>query len=125
MEEPIKILGIWIHQDFEVIQKLNFEDRLDHVEKLLNGWRNRSLTLMGKICVINSLVASPFSHKLMSLPSPSEKFFMKYKKIINEFLWNGKISKIRYEKIIQNYENGGLKLVHLPTCYIQLFTNMY
>ena len=52
-------------------------------------------------------------YRLMCLLSPPRKLFIEYKEIIGEFLWNGKGSKIRYDKLIQTYEYGGIKLVDL------------
>ena len=54
---------------------------------------------------------------MQCLPTPSQAFFDSFKEIIMEFLWEGKTPKIRYDKLILSYEDGGLKLVHLPTKY--------
>ena len=51
----------------------------------------------------------------MSLPSPTKSFFDEYKKLITDFIWNGKQPKIRYSRLIQDYKNGGLKLVDLES----------
>ena len=32
-----------------------------------------------------------------------------------EYIWEGKLHRIKYEKLIQNYQEGGLKLVDLKT----------
>ena len=75
---------------------------------------------MGKICIINALVASLFMQKLAVLPLPADSFFKQYKDIILEFLWEGKAHKVSYNKIIQDYTNGGLKLVDLRAKAIAL-----
>ena len=49
----------------------------------------------------------------MVLSIPSQVFFNTYKRIILDFLWQGKKSVVRYQKIIQDYHLGGLKLVDL------------
>ena len=112
-EDPVKILGFWIHPDQQKMYELNYELSLKKAESTLKLWERRKLTLMGRICIINTLIASLFSHKLMTLPHPPEKFFIEFKRITLAFLWEGKAHKIRYEKLIQNYNKGGLKLIDL------------
>ena len=49
----------------------------------------------------------------MCVPTPSDKYFDTFKTKAAEFLWESRTSKVRYEKVIQNVENGGLKMVDL------------
>ena len=51
----------------------------------------------------------------MCFPSPSEDFFKEYKMIIMKFLWGEGCHSIRYDKLIQPYQKGGLGLVDLKT----------
>ena len=110
---PIKILGCWIYPDKATMLEYNFMNEIDKIKNTVKKWSKRNLTQLGKITVINSLVASKFMHKFLALPSPDQEFFAAMKKIFTDFLWNGKKSKIKYNKITQSYEEGGLKLVDL------------
>ena len=47
------------------------------------------------------------------MPTPPEKFFKEAKSIISKFLWDDRKPKIAYQKLIQNTEKGGLKLIDL------------
>ena len=78
------------------------------------------MTLIGKITIVNTLVNTLFIHKLSALPSPPDSFYKIYKDRILNFLWNGKSSKISYNKLVQNYDRLGLKLVDLKTKEIAL-----
>ena len=49
-------------------------------------------------------------YKILSINSPGIDVIKKIKKIITDFIWDGKKSQIAYETLIQRYENGGLKL---------------
>ena len=118
--EPVKILGIWFTHDSVVRNKLNFFDTLEKCKNILNSWRKRKLTTMGKISVVNSLVSSLFAHKLMTLPTPPVEFYSQYKSIILDFIWDGKPHKVAYSKLIQGYDHGGLKLVDLRNKEIAL-----
>ena len=65
---------------------------------------------IGKIQVINSLIASQFVYKMSCLPSPTQEMFRRINKLIREFLWDGKSAKIAYNTLIREIEEGGLKL---------------
>ena len=111
--KPTKILGIHFHPNWDVMHRENYEKTLDKIEEILAKWNHRSLSVPGKIVVINSLVASLLVYKFMSLPSPKREFYYKYKKIVLEFIWEKKKPKIRYNKIIQDWQYGGLKLIDI------------
>ena len=112
---PIRILGIEIHTNPESRCTFNFYNVLDKVQKIIGAWTHRNITVMGKITVVNSLIHTLFVHKLLSLETPPEAFFVKYKKTILDFIWDDKPAKIAYEKLIQNYGKMGLKLTDLPS----------
>ena len=81
----------------------------------MEKWRHRHLSIMGKITIVNSLVNTLFIHKFMSLPTPPLEFFTTYKRKVMEFIWDGKIPKISYIKLVQDYTKLGLKLTDLET----------
>ena len=56
----------------------------------------------------------------MSLSNPPSNFFRTYKQMILQFLWGSAKHTVRYSKIIQNYHNGGLKLVDLEAKMLSL-----
>ena len=64
--QDITVLGVTItHQD--IISK-NYMPIIDKVKKTLDAWYNRGLSLIGKIQVVNMLIASLFVYKMMVLP---------------------------------------------------------
>ena len=106
----IKILGITITANLTDLTGTNFEPVFQKAKVILNSWSSRSLNLMGKIAVVNSLINSLYIHLLLALPSPPGDFFMRHKRLVTEYLWGNKPHKIAYSKLIQNDENMGLKL---------------
>ena len=112
---PVKILGISLHPNKEVLMRENYWKALDKIEEILQSWTHRSLSLQGKIVVINNLVASQLVYKFMSLPTPDAAFFKKYKQIILQFLWGDKPHRIKYQCLIQNYNKSGLKLIDIES----------
>ena len=110
---PIKILGFCISTNIESIREENFMQLLKKAEGILANWKSRNLTLIGKITVVNHLINSLFIHKLTTLPTPGQIFFSKYKEMVVDFLWEGRVPKISYDKLVQNHDKLGLKLVDL------------
>ena len=109
--EDISVLGVTIaHTD--IVQK-NYQDIVSKVKKTLNLWYNRDLSLIGKIQVVNTLVASLFVYKMMVLPIIPINIVKQVDNLIREFIWNGKKSKIAYKILQQSKQQGGLNLVNL------------
>ena len=96
---PIKILGIWIHLDTDLMYKENFCKKLNKIDGILNNWSQRGLSLIGKITVVNHLINTLFIHTLTALLVHNEDFFVQYKKKILQFLWGTGPHKIAYSQI--------------------------
>ena len=94
----VKALGVWFSIDPEVTATLNYNEKLDKV-------RNRRLTLIGKITVLKSLLASQLVYVLSSLHT-NAKVIKEINKLFYSFLWNGKGDKIKRDIIINDYPNG-------------------
>ena len=86
-----------MYPDWTVMYSENFLDLLDKAQDILESWQNRNQTLMGKITVVNSLVNSLFTHKLLSLPTPPDSFFQIYRIMISKYLWDDKPPRIAYD----------------------------
>ena len=112
---PLKILGILVTADLGEMTKMNYQKSLEKIKNVLTLWSLRSLTVIGKIQIINSLVIPHLTYLFQSLPSPNDEFWKEYKKLINQFLWKNKPPRRKYEILIQNYEKGGLKLLDPQT----------
>ena len=109
---PINILGVWIDHDEDVMTNLNYETLIKKTENILDKWSNRTLSLVGKIQVINSLVASLFVYKMTVIPSLPRIFLEKINRIYKKFLWGG-TAKIPSEILYLSKKEGGLGLVDL------------
>ena len=92
------------------------------MKQLLNSWKCRKLSIKGKITVINSLAISKLIY-LASIILVPERVYEEVKKLIIDFIWNGKTPKIAYSTLIQSTERGGLKLVDFRT-KVKSLTNL-
>ena len=119
--EGTKILGFKIKANLQNTIDENFNQCLFKIEKTLSAWQARSMTLIGRILLVNTLAISLTTHLMTCLPTP-ESFFKKAKEIIVKFIWKNKKPKIAYDKLIQKIQHGGLKLIDLKTKEIALKT---
>ena len=109
--DHITVLGITITQE-DLVEK-NYDSIEKKVRKTLNSWVNRGLSLVGKVLVVNSLVASLFVYKMMVLPRMPKKVIKCVDNVIREFLWDKKKAKIAYTTLQNPKKEGGLNLVCL------------
>ena len=107
----ITVLGVIIAH--EGIVEKNYNNMQEKVKNILGKWYNRGLSLIGKVRVVNALVASLFVYKMMVLPKIPKLIVKGLDNIIREFLWNNKKSKIAYSILQNDTKEGGLSLVNL------------
>ena len=74
---------------------------LEKMNRTLNAWHNRGLSLIGKVNIVNTLVSSLFVYKIMVLPRIPQTMIKRMNGTINKFLWNDGKPKIALE-ILQN-----------------------
>ena len=110
---PIRILGILTTANLSKTSEVNYLDLLKKIQNICKIWSKRSLTLLGRILIVNTLIIPTLIYRLSVLRTPDKKFQIEYKKTIREFLWQGKRSQIAYNRLIRSYEGGGLKLFDL------------
>ena len=96
--------------DPERAKKLNLEDKIATLEKTLNSWKRRKLTLIGKIHIVKTLGLSKriYSASVLAITKHTVE---KTNKIIFNFLWDGKPAKIKKKTIIAEKKHGGLKII--------------
>ena len=87
--KEITVLGVKFTATTQEMPELNYEVVLNKLEGAIVNWTNRSLTILGKILVLNTLLASQFVYKFLCLHSPSQ-VLSAYRKLATEFLWNSK-----------------------------------
>jgi hypothetical protein len=80
-------------------------------------WSYRDLTYIGKVTVIKTLALPILVQSLTVLPNPPDSILNDIEKIFYKFLWNGKKDKIKRSIIINEYEEGGLKMPNIQSFY--------
>ena len=96
-----------------MLHEKNFIERLDSVKKLINIWSSRGLSLYGKVTIIKSLLIPKFVYILPLLPAP-KGIVQELNRMLFKFLWKG-TDKVTRLSTINDYENGGLKMIDLES----------
>lgn len=109
---PIKILGVMFTPEVFNIWDLNSRELITKMEKVLQSWSKRKLTLPGKITVIKSLAFSKFIHLFTALPNPPDHIVKQLDRHFYKFLWNSGPDRIKRNVMIQDVKDGGLKMVN-------------
>ena len=107
----VKTLGIHFSCDQEQVIQQNFQDRLNEVQKMINLWKLRGLSLFGKVTMIKSFLIPKLLYVSSIIETPPE-IIKQMEKMIYKFLWKGP-DKVTRLSVINTLENGGLNLTDL------------
>ncbi len=110
----LETLGIFITNHPDENYLLNYKPKLAELKNLLNIWKQRTLSLKGKITIMNTLALAPLIYVASIIDIPKNAI-TEINNIIQHFIWDGKTSKIAQSTLIQSIEHGGLKLCHFDT----------
>jgi hypothetical protein len=91
--EEIKILGVKLRTDLNMMVALNYEQLIAMITGMLHVHSGRRQNLVQKIWFTNSFVLSKLWYMSQILP-PDKKHTDKIKKLICRFLWAGFLYKI-------------------------------
>ena len=86
--ENLKILGHFYGKSELACNFHNFYSKLEKIKKILNIWKQRKLTLIGKTLLIKSLSTSLFVFN-SQIDTPPEDFIKLVEELHKNFLWLG------------------------------------
>ena len=115
----IKILDICFSYDKALAEKDNFYNLSLDCRTLLNIWKQRRLSLAGKIKVFKSLVASKPVYLVTMIPV-SQNVCDTLKALHKDFIWSGKKPKIKHSTHVEDYCVGGLTDVDIDAKLLSL-----
>ncbi len=114
IKTPLETLGIVIIDNNEDNCKYIFHQKILTLKSILNIWKIRKLSLKGKITVLNSLALALLIYNSSVISTPN-KAISEINNTVQNFMWDGSISKISQQTLMQSIQNGGLKLCHFET----------
>ena len=115
---PIRCLGIYVGNDKIACKKLNWDDKILDMQKLLDNWRKRDLTFFGKITITKTLALSKIIYSEMNTSIP-EECLEKINKLIFNFLWNGK-DRIKRNTMIGPLQQGGMDVPDIHSFFTSI-----
>lgn len=114
----IRCLGIYVGLDKIECEKRNWIDKIEQLQRLLDNWRSRKLTIFGKVQVIKSLALSKLVFSAINTYMPT--FVCKsVNKIIYSFIWNKK-DRIKRSIAISPVIHGGLNMLDIHSFFASL-----
>ena len=116
---PIKSLGIYFCKNSVEANKLNWDDKIEKLKRILDNWRKRNLTFFGKVTVLKSLALSQIMYTAAVLYTP-EWVIKQIRKLSLDFLWNNKKYKIKDTYLQRDYKNGGIKFIDIKAQIMSL-----
>ena len=112
-DDSINVLGVDVAEDAALMLEINYRKLLVKVQTTLKSWSNRSLSVIGKVNIINTLAASKLIHTMSVLPEIPDRFVNLLEKEFEQFIWNNHKPKIPLEVLKADKKSGGLGLVDL------------
>ena len=110
----VKALGTYFSTKAEEAWKQNFQEKIEKIRKLTENWSFRRLSLLGKVTVIKTLQASQLVYVLTPLPT-CHVAIKEINDLLYKFLWDGKGDKIKRTVVINDYQEGGIKMLEIKS----------
>ena len=105
-------MGLQFSANLNEMTEINFETAIKKAKTELKSWKYRTLSPIGKIAVLKSLILPKFVHLFSSIPA-SQSTIAEINTIFYSFLWGNKPDKIKREVICKDYLDGGLRMINL------------
>ncbi len=107
----VRVLGIYLGHDKNECENKNWHEKINKMNKVFERWKNRHLTLFGKVLIIKSLAASKLVHTLSILHTP-DHILNEIEKVIFSFLWDT-TDRIKRKTLIGSKTKGGIKMLDI------------
>ena len=112
-EGYFRYLGIdFSHDLFEMVQ-YKYSETIKQIKDQMSLWLKRSLTVLGRITVVKSLLVSKLNYLFLSLPNPTNDMMKEIDRSLYNFIWEGKPDKISRIQMSQPYHLGGAKIINI------------
>ena len=97
--EQIRCLGLYVGHSKEKNSDMNWISKINKVECILESWRKRDLSLLGKVQLIKTFALSQFVLPATLLVIPPN-VIKRIESMLYKFLWGGK-DKVKRKRVIQ------------------------
>ena len=108
----LKIFACYYIYNKELAEARNFVKIVTGVRKVLNFWSMRGLSLLCKVQIFKALGISKIQCAA-SMAYVPKKVIRELERLQKIFLWNSITVKIKHSRLINEYEDGGIKNVDI------------
>ena len=112
--ENVKVLGHHFGKNKLICNYQNFYSKLVKMERIMNTWKQRELTIFGKNIIITSLINSLILYNAQ-IETPPPQFLQMAEKIKKSFIWGGGVAKIAHSSLIGTIKQGGINYKDMQT----------
>ena len=109
----VKNLGVFFSCNQIVVSSQNFQEKLDKIQKVINIWNMRGLSLFGRVTIVKTFLIPKLLYFSSIIQTPMETI-KRMKRMIFKFLWKGP-DKVMRNSVINSIKNGGLNLIDIET----------
>ena len=103
---------MFIFTDANIALETEWTSKLSKLQKILDNWKRRNLTIFGKVTVLKSLALSQIIHLIIVYSIPNI-FLNKLNRLIYQFIWGSKIEKVKRCTLTKDYVDGGIKMIDI------------
>ena len=87
-DQKFRLLGVDINAN-TLDYSCNIDDKFKEMDIVINSWKNRFLTPLGRACVAKTLLLSKLNHLAFILPDINKKLKKKIETKLYDFIWRG------------------------------------
>ena len=73
------------------------------------------MTRIGKITIVKTLGLSQLIYLFSVLPKPNDDSLKELDTVLYKFIWSNKPDKVSRKTLVGDYQDGGLKMMHIPS----------
>jgi exonuclease III len=107
------LLGIHFSVVLDKILDLNYDLQIPKIYALIQQWKRRVLTPIGRVTVAKTLILPKLNHLFISLSNPKHNIISLLTKELFKFIWGSQCDKVKRSTVTQKYTTGGLNMVDL------------
>ena len=116
--EPIRYLGIYVGHNPITCNKLNWENKMEAFQRIIDNWRIRKLTIFGRVHICKTLALPKLVYAASLLPIP-DGIVKRINKILFNFIWGCK-GRVRRKTVINKVREGGLQMLDVDSHFLAL-----
>jgi hypothetical protein len=93
--------------------ELNYRDRSSDTDKYLKHWEKRPLTVLGRFCILNSLILPKLNNLFFAIPNPDSTFMHTLQVVCFNCMWHANKGRINRKQIMSDYCDGGIRMSNI------------